>query len=383
VLSRLVENEDWLRPDEYCVARAKQYMDDPRSDLAFFGIHQNAILMKRVPDPAFWRKVSTEPKEALAEFLRFRPTSLNLLGPTKKGVSANSWEFYVEALKAGVILYGTAIEFPRLSPKDNERIAELIEMQRAYVMDEYDQDNCEVLDHRFAQDTSTLLYRARILDQAETMGGFITFPVKHPFKLMTNEAECMEVTVPAAPFLLWAQTRFEKRAIQGALPDWKLICPSGLKMLGDSRMHTDWWIGAGLSPRWAYDNDHPVNKAAWHFAWKMSAKEGRNCIVLAGTGKTTGVVVAPAPNTAVPAGSIVVVPHAGVEYELALLSACKEGTGVVIAEVGGQLAHLSIVSRELGLRLVIMDNALNQFGEGDVVTVSLTDRLISKNSNND
>ncbi|MDO9179172.1 MAG: PEP-utilizing enzyme [Agitococcus sp.] len=383
VLSQ-ISDEDSMSAEQYRTARAKVYMDDPRSDLVFFNIFTTPILFKRVPDPAFWRQVWTEPKEAVNDFLRHRPNGLTEFGAAIRAISVNSWEFYFNAVKKGVLLYGQHIKFPGLARKENVRLAELVQAQfvstesiaKKIANGTYDERDIEFYRERFENDARALLYRARIVDQAEKKGGFITLPVKYPVTLMTGGPAVPDVVVPAAPFLLWAQNRFDHGSAQGALPDWTLICPSGLKMLGDSRMHTDWWIGAGLSPREAYDNDHPVNKAAWQFAYAKAATKGKNCLILAGTGKATGIVVKPLPDTYVPAGSIVIVPHAGVEYELALLSACKDGTGVVIAEVGGKLAHLAIVSREMGARLVVMDNALTQFVEGEVVTVNLTDQLI-------
>lgn len=150
-----------------------------------------------------------------------------------------------------------------------------------------------------------------------------------------------------------------------------------MKMVGDSSMHTDWWIGCGMNENAAYDHDHPVNKAAWRYAYSLARVKGQNCIKLAGKGKVTGTVVFPKPNEGVPAGSIAVVPFAGVDYEIALLSACKSDAGAVISQVGGKLAHLAIVSREMNGRLVVMDEAMTLMQEGQLVTVDLENSQVT------
>jgi phosphoenolpyruvate-protein kinase (PTS system EI component) len=51
--------------------------------------------------------------------------------------------------------------------------------------------------------------------------------------------------------------------------------------------------------------------------------------------------------------------------------------GAVIAAVGGKLAHLATVSRELGARLVVVDEAMTRFSEGDLVTLDLDESKVS------
>ena len=88
------------------------------------------------------------------------------------------------------------------------------------------------------------------------------------------------------------------------------------------------------------------------------------CYVLTGRGSVMGTIVHPQPDEVVRPGSIIVVPHAGVAYDLA-----ARGALAVITEHGGRLCHLVIVSREFGGRVVRIERALQQFKPGDCVVV--------------
>jgi phosphohistidine swiveling domain-containing protein len=50
--------------------------------------------------------------------------------------------------------------------------------------------------------------------------------------------------------------------------------------------------------------------------------------------------------------------------------------------VGGKLAHLATVSRELGARLVVVDEALTRFSEGDIVTLDLDEGQVTIHGKN-
>jgi phosphohistidine swiveling domain-containing protein len=63
---------------------------------------------------------------------------------------------------------------------------------------------------------------------------------------------------------------------------------------------------------------------------------------------------------------VLVVPTAGVEYDLAAAKA-----GAIICEVGGPLAHLVIVSRERGRPIVRIEGAMKMYQPGMCVKLDL------------
>lgn len=388
---------DVLSPKEYRELRAKFYKNWRESDLVFFDLASKTVLFKRVQGPAFWVETFKEPKAALAHY-----ESLRTLSSTGAFYAADSevpaaqkpdnWQFYESAVCNGFV-YADAVTDKYLSKKTLEVLA-LLEKSTSASAEAQDKEltappppqgssekkqiffkagphDSEVAKAKLALAVVSL--RQRILDQAEQVGGFFDL-------LVTEEGEPDSyVKVPAAPFLSWA-TREAGDAARSSLLRWRPVSSSGLKSGGDNPNHTDWWIGAGLDPRIAYDMNHPVNKAAWRFSLGLAHKRGHDCIKLAGAGTAFGRVVHPKPNEAVPAGSIAVVPSAGVMYDIAMRTACKDGRGAVICAVGGKLAHLATVAREFDAKLVVVENALEQFKEGDFVSINMTTCKVTRHA---
>lgn len=376
--------EDIFSMEQYREARARYHMERKESDIVRFDIAKKPVLFKRVQGPAFWVKTFDDAAEAWADFLAKRGGNLqsSLDQKSRPECSHTSWEFYFKAAVEGLIYEGRYDAWKGMPKDEVACLEEVFRLQNEYEdarcqldVDDLDCDeegyvvNDAYLKDQMREQAYNLMYRYRIHLQAERTGGFMSLQVQ-------DVDESYELMVPRAPFLYWAcHHSFGYK--KGTLPDWTPVCPSGMKMMGDNPMHTDWWVGAGLPPRAAYNHDHPVNKAAWRVAYNLAHEEGYDCVKLAGSGKVTGPIVFPQPNEAVPAGSIAVVPNAGVDYELALLSACKDGAGAVIAEVGGKLAHLAIISREFNARLLVVDDARNKFKDGEMVTIDMDKGTIS------
>ncbi len=378
---RIFEDRDYT-PSEYRSLRAKYYCERRESDLVVFDQELGAVLFKRVPGPAFWQQSLKEPQAALAHFLKRR--HLESFGTDSAGRDPlagdpRHWLFYEPALMR------TQLREPRwdetlLSEPVLDTLMTLIDHQHALREarwaeesrkagfdaedDELEDDEDRPSAHELESRLETALLRARILEQAHANGGFLPLTVKD-----YDGVESI-VDVPALPLLWWAS-----RNITGFkwedLPRWNTVCSSGMKMLGDNPMHTDWWVGAGFQPEHAYADEHPLNKAAWNFSLSLARTHNCDFVKLAGKGRVFGRVTFPKPNEGVEPGAIAVVPTAGVAYDMAMRTACKEGRGAVISAVGGKLAHLVTVAREMEARIVVVDDAMNVFKEGEFVSLDL------------
>lgn len=367
--------EMWATPDAYRKARAKFYTQHVPGSIVCFDAAPNPVLFRLVCDPPFWMPTFRDEATAFADFQKVRSSSLDTLGDNPGSVRSDSFQFYVNALLADVLTDGGDY---RLPGRDGECLSELLERYYAAMeqLEEIDNAGEPAFDEKgysitrervieeLAEAAEVMGYQMQIEKQAEKVGGFLELPVRTP------EGEQV-IRIPATPFLYWARRAGHSVKSEMTLPAWKPVCPSGMKMMNDSAMHTDWWIGAGLPLKDAYLDNHPVTEAAYRYAVSFARTNGAQCLRLAGNGKVVGTVVFPGKGEGVPAGSIAVVKNAGTDYEMALLSACKEGAGVVIAGTGGKLAHLTTVSRELGARLVVVDDAMNVFKEGQTVAVDL------------
>lgn len=364
----------WVTCDGYRQQRAKFYTQWHPGSIVCFDAADNPILFRLVCDPPFWMPAFTDAKAAFTDFMKKRSSSLESVG--QDAVRADDVAFYLGALAHDLLILGGDYRLPKQAQtcldklmKLRSQVSEAVDEANEHSELQFDARGYGITEERLMEqyglDARVLIYQHRIEMQAEKVGGFLNLPVKYP------DGERL-VRIPYAPFLHWASRTGDRKEKQmGTLPIWTRVCPPSFKMLNDNPMHTDWWIGAGLPLDDAYVDDHPVTQAAWHYAFGLARTKGAQCVRLAGKGKVTGPVFFPAPNEGVPAGAIAVVPSAGPAYEIALISACKEGAGAVIAAVGGKLAHLAIVSRELGARLVVVDNAMTIFKAGQTVVLDL------------
>lgn len=182
-----------------------------------------------------------------------------------------------------------------------------------------------------------------------------------------------EVKVPRAPFVRWALRRTD---LEDAAPEWANIAESGLKLPLDSRDHSDWVLGSGLTLEEAYTDEviRPAYDAMFEIQEEIrSSRESKRpyagifaaldnlrskripaaCII--DNGEVTGVV-----------GSEILVFPDSDGRRVAELGNCK---GIVV-EQGGPLAHLVITSK--GLRITVMrhPNALELLRPGSTITLN-------------
>jgi phosphohistidine swiveling domain-containing protein len=358
--------DETMSPLQFFEKRARYYARNRISDLVTLGPDGEAVLLGRVRDPAFWVKTFDDASEALAAFKAIRPLedAYNETLQFTAGFDARHWLFYEKAMSTGQLLPDSLMTSP-LGREDRKALATLSGLMDAVLLARASEESSP---GSYAGPTlweaeqayTQAVLRFRIVEQAEDSGGFLEFTV-------SDEGEHRTVRVPRAPFLHWA-VRDIKSLPRESLPKWETVSPFGLKMAYDNPVHTDWWLGAGLPLDDVY-KANVVNEAAWAFCSRLAYEAGHSCVNLAGKGKVFGQVVFPKPNEPVTPGSIAVVPFAGVDYEMAMLTACKYGGGAVIAAVGGKLAHLATVGRETGARLVVVDGAMTGFREGEFVTV--------------
>lgn len=174
------------------------------------------------------------------------------------------------------------------------------------------------------------------------------------------------------------------RAMEDLLPEYEPFSPSGMKLQMDNRYHTDVMIGAGwdIEDRdmyWDHDCDenialheaklamedefHSLREFGFTILANTTNRKDFNCQVWDHEPKdnpncSTNYHIddVPAPKDRFDRLRAIVIPNASIQYDLAARNA-----DVIITEVGGQLAHLAIVSRERGKILLRVDDAVKRF----------------------
>ena len=99
-------------------------------------------------------------------------------------------------------------------------------------------------------------------------------------------------------------------------------------------------------------------------------------MVLNGAGVIEGEIYLPEPNEelSVP-GKILVIPTSSEEYFLPALSAI-DGVGCIITERGSRTSHLVSNSKEFNFNIILVDNALKRFKNGDKISIDLDKKII-------
>lgn len=226
--------------------------------------------------------------------------------------------------------------------------------------------------------------RAKIKAQAEELGGFMGLRIGDGW-----------IRVPYTPFLHWAlrDMRFAK------LLPWDNIMPKGMKMAGDDPMHTDWVVGAGfgLDDAVRFTNN-TLNDVSGDLAYTMANSFLHNYTetatfcrsplmfvrTLCGAGRLSGDIVHAGIDMEYPAGSVLVLPHAGIEYTATVLYAARANSGslAVIVETGSALAHIVTMAQEKNaggvgnINIVHLPGAAKLLKEGTRVTVDAMNRCI-------
>ena len=354
---------DQSSKDSHGITRSLFYANNPHQDMAVLvpvgtSRRTRTVLCEEIQAPPFWVNIPKLDDPALGLTSQDRIPALEERG--------NSIRFGSSEPLSGAKKKLTGFSKPAMNDTTASATEELTD---------------EELDAQF--NAKLARYVTAIQKQATAGDGFLDLNL-----LDAEENTVSLLKVPVGPFMRWVlQDIPEELGIP--MPTWQPVCPSGLKMVGDNPYHSDWVLGAGLPLENAYEIDSPEQKAAWRKREDLLKKLcSFECVVLSGKGSVFGEVVHPKPGERVSPGSIAVIPHAGPEYQLALESACSEGRGAVICEIGGKLAHLAIVSRELsaklaqggsdlGARLVMQSGALSKYAEGSGLMVDCDNHTIT------
>jgi hypothetical protein len=265
-----------------------------------------------------------------------------------------------EVFLRGVVEYGVTESDIETYGSEDSMVREIVEYQteRGFLCDEYEVSDFMDLDFVreeirqrkkiravYEERKAEAYYaelREKIFEQAEESGGFMTIKACHGEK---------EYRVPRAPFLKWCYTYGSHMIYQGELlPEWEPVSPSGLKMGGDNRYHTDYVIGAGFGPHEFYDNDD-FKSAAFD---ALNNELELDLITVTGSGKIVGSIhkISEDTDPEYCRDKIIVIPHAGVEY-----FEHSKVARLTIAEIGGPGSHLAINAAEFDIKLILIENA--------------------------
>lgn len=190
-------------------------------------------------------------------------------------------------------------------------------------------------------------------------------------------------------------------AAEKILPPYQAFSSRGHKMDRDNPFHTDAWLGAGFPIELAYESDSKefevFNKAGYALERKMEDLLSFDFTILA-NGLPNNLTrfslmvyecMEPlAPNTTsnihilcqkpskrssfFPELKAIVVPHAGIEFDLV-----SQNADIIITEAGGKLIHLATVSREKGKLLLRIEDACRKFPVFTKLNVNLENMTIS------
>lgn len=190
-------------------------------------------------------------------------------------------------------------------------------------------------------------------------------------------------------------------AITDLLPPYEAFAPMGAKLQLDDPYHTDTLLGAGIALDLGLQFDHPDTEAL-SLAVREIENEYRNefkfdftilannleilndrssitvqvydypePIDLSQRWQSSHIDCADAPEDEWDKRRAIVIPHAGIEYDLAARNA-----DVIITEVGGPLAHLATVSREKGKLLIRVQGAMERFSWPAKLSINIDDLTI-------
>ena len=234
-------------------------------------------------------------------------------------------------------------------------------------------------------DITTQLIR-KIREQADANGGWLDILLRQFDGSPYVGPGSSTIRVARNPFILWALAEFNYERHGRQRPSWQIVCPDGVRMPGDSGLHSDWVLSAGLldgeeygllqTPRVPRNVcivlgiNHAQSKLLreWSSASFVTLVRGQSARIF-------GRVVHPQPGQAVAPGSVAIVPQASPAYQAAMLSACGEDAqgnpGAIICELGGPMTHLASIGRESRCTVLRLEGAMRRYPAGCFVSIDL------------
>ncbi|MTH95205.1 PEP-utilizing enzyme [Roseibium sp. RKSG952] len=313
------------------VERAWHYADDRGNDLVFqhrFGMTYCYVFMHEVRDVPPWVSPLTNPNASIKKTIETR------------GLEERGWRKQ----------YGKLYNVPPHQSESSHHLTPDIPLDATrYTVFEHDERELEENLGR---------WREKIIEQAN--GEYR----RHDFG-----GKIGEVDIPLAPLMIWALHRTKKKG----LPEWKRVCPSGIKMSGDDPCHTDWMIGAGI-PLEAYE-DREFKDASYQLMYQIQGETfnpGFNVLV-AGKLRAVGTTVHPKMPRyeRCTEEHIAIIPDAGPRwYE------CVRNAAGVIVENGGAMSHLAVVGIDERFLIIREENAREKYPPGMTIAIDTVERRV-------
>lgn len=330
----------WVFPQRLVEARALFYANDPDYDFANVVLSREgkwvAVLFEEVTEgehPPWREKQYTSTQSAyneLAEFLPVDGFTQTYGEPAELAEKPKPTLDFSTDRESARSQESQAEEHARYQARQAEIAAEVAQVRQAVV--------------NFADNDAE--YGWFMYEWKSTLPGVSSMRLRAPKRAL----HCYALSTTAAYHMA---------------PAYKAFSPQGLKEYEDNPFHTDVWLGCGFGiDSNTYDRKNPCYLAVIEMMFAVQKELLKFEVqVLARGPELTGKVVYPN-SPVITVADILVVPHAGVEFELQALKA-----GAVICEVGGRLAHLVTVCRETRKAVIRMDDACAKLPLGQQVTV--------------
>ena len=367
LLQKITKNpwSDWL--GEHPHSRSLHYADSPERDLA--------LTVTNIPEPDNFGYPIVVLFKELTEQIPFWAQSYYAKNPREAVLRA--FQYNIGLRREGAEYYSDDIvrEFlPTDDPHgfivDNTHE----EKKNAFVRDQsalYDEDGYWARREQAIEDI-----KKQIIDYANN-------DKEYGWNTLVDE-DGNTLKVPGRAFLHFSVERAEytdKNLEAINLPEYKAFSPRGLKMMNDDNLHTDCWLGAGLSLDSAYDHESWQHKLFFNKMFEcqsaFSPDYDFNILHKGKQAAIKGTTVNIENYAEVPKGSrILVLPHLGVEFETVALQ-----FDAIITKTGGKLAHLVTVGREFGIPIIRMENAVIRFALPQEYIIGLNDGTIQKITN--